>query len=282
MDILRQQAYATDEMLKLRYHIHETYSVPNVDFRQWVISRLHWSGSERVLDLGCGPGAYVETLAAMVPEVRYMGLDFSAGMLEKHPQRGAITQADSQDLPYAAHSFDVVMANHMLYHLPDIDRALAEIRRVLRPDGVLLAATNSVESMPQFRDLFKRAIMVLTAPGKQIKVPRPASYAFTLESGTRQLSNRFFAVMRQDFPSAFVFDEIEPVMEYLGTMRSLYEPQLPPEVDWDAVMMIVREQVRNQLNYVGQLIVQKLSGVLIASDRGGFIHDYVYISEHPE
>jgi hypothetical protein len=124
--------------------------------------------------------------------------------------------------------------------------------------------------------------VVLTAPGKQIRVPLPASHAFTLESGTRQLSNRFFAVMRQDFPSAFVFDEIEPVMDYLGTMRSLYEPQLPPEVAWDAVMMIVREQVRNQLNYVGQLIVQKLSGVLIASDRGGFIHDYVAISEHAE
>ena len=68
--------------------------------------------------------------------------------------------------------------------------------------------------------------------------------------------------------------------ESLETTRSLREPQLPPGVSWDAVMMIVREQVRNQLNYVGQLVVHKLSGVLIASDRGGFIRDYVHIREH--
>jgi hypothetical protein len=40
-------------------------------------------------------------------------------------------------------------------------------------------------------------------------------------------------------------------------------------------MMIVHEQVKNQLNYVGQLVVHKLSGVLVASDRGGFIEDFV-------
>jgi SAM-dependent methyltransferase len=127
-DILRQQAYATDDMLKLRYHIHETYSVPKVDFREWVLSRLHWSGTERVLDIGCGPGVYLTALAEYVPDVTYFGLDFSEGMLAKHPQRRSTTQADSQDLPYATDSFDVVMANHMLYHLPDIDRALTVTR----------------------------------------------------------------------------------------------------------------------------------------------------------
>jgi SAM-dependent methyltransferase len=233
-----------------------------------------------VLDLGCGPGLYLESLRLIAPNAVYYGLDFSAGMLEKHPGRRSIVQADSQDLPFATEQFDVVMANHMLYHVPDIDRAVMEIRRVLKPNGILLASTNSAETMPQFRDLFKRAIMVLTAPGNQIVVPLPSSHAFTLESGTRKLAQRFFAVMRQDFPSAFVFDTLDPVMSYLDTMRSMYEPQLPPGVSWDAVMMIVREQVRNQLNYVGQLVVHKLSGVLIASDRGGFIRDYVHIREH--
>ena len=179
-------------------------------------------------------------------------------------------------------SFDVVMANHMLYHVPDIERAIGEIRRVLKPDGILIAATNSSETMPQFHDLYKRAIMVLTAPGKQIVVPRPASYAFTLESGTRQLSRSFFAVTRYDLPQALVFESLEPVMSYLDSFAQPREPQLPEGVSWDAVMMIIREQIRNQMNYVGQLVVQKLSGVLIASDRGGFIGDYVRTRDLPE
>jgi hypothetical protein len=72
-----------------------------------------------------------------------------------------------------------------------------------------------------------------------------------------------------------VFDAVEPVMSYLESSRPLREPQLPPDISWDAVMMIVHEQVKNQLNYVGQLVVHKLSGVLVASDRGGFIEDFV-------
>ncbi len=270
-----QKAYASDQYLNVRYQIHQKYSVPHIDFRQWVMNRFHWQGDERVLDLGCGPGIYAETIFHHAPRVSYYGLDFSAGMLAKHPLRDRLVQADAQILPFSSHSFDMVLANHMLYHLPDIDDALTEIHRILKPGGVVIAATNSSETMPQFRDLYKRAIMVLTAPGKQVVVPQPASHAFTLESGVRQLSRHFFGVVRYDLPGAFVFDAVEPVMMYLESSRSLREPQLPPDVSWDAVMMIVHEQIKNQLNYVGQLVVHKLSGVLIASDRGGFIGDFV-------
>ncbi len=277
--LLRQKTYATDEHLNIRYQIHEQYSVPRIDFPEWVLDRITWQGDEVVLDLGCGPGTYAPALAKAVPNTTYYGIDFSSGMLAKHPRPDAIAQADGQTLPFADHTFDVVMANHVLYHLPDIHKAIGEIRRVLKPDGILIAATNSAESMPQFHDLYKRAIMVLTAPGKQVIVPRPASHAFTLESGTRFLARRFFAVVRYDLPGAFVFDQPEPVLAYLESARSLREPQLPSGVTWDAVMMIVREQIKNQLNYVGELVVQKLSGVLVASDRGGFIREYILESE---
>ncbi|HLV36257.1 MAG TPA: class I SAM-dependent methyltransferase [Spirillospora sp.] len=277
--ILRQQAYMTDEHLNVRYQIHEQYSVPQVDFPRWVLGRVDWRGDEVVLDLGCGPGIYAEVLMQQQPGIRYYGLDLSSGMLAKHPYPRSLVQADGQYLPFADCTFDVVMANHVLYHLPDIERATREIRRVLKPEGLLMAATNSAESMPQFHDLYKRAIMVLTAPGTQVIVPRPASHAFTLESGTRYLARQFFAVVRHDLPGMFVFDKPEPVLAYLESSRSLREPQLPPGVSWDAVMLIVREQIKNQLNYVGELVVHKLSGVLVASDRGGFIRDYVIQSE---
>lgn len=272
---LRQHAYRDDEMLRLRHYIHEQYSVPRVDFPEWVLQRLAWRGDEVVLDVGCGPGRYVAALARLAPDAVYYGVDFSAGMLANHPQRGRVVQADAQRLPYPEGTFDVVMANHMLYHVPDIPCALQEFRRVLKPDGVFVAATNSLDSMPQFRELIKRAILVLTAPGRSLQLPLPASHLFSLESGTRLLARYFYAVVRYDLPGALVFDSIEPVMAYLETIRSLREPQLPEGVTWDAVMLIVREQVKNQLNYFGELIVNKLSGVLIASDRGGFISEFV-------
>jgi ubiquinone/menaquinone biosynthesis C-methylase UbiE len=270
-----QKAYATDQHLSVRYQVHQKYSVPRIDFRQWVLDRIQWQGNETVLDLGCGPGVYADAVYQHAPKATYYGLDFSAGMLSKHPLPNRLIQADAQVLPFADNAFDVVMANHMLYHLSDIDAALKDIHRILKPGGIVIAATNSSDTMPQFRDLYKRAIMVLTSPGKQVVVPQPASHAFTLESGVRQLSRQFYGVVRYDLPGAFVFDTAEPVMSYLESSRPLREPQLPPDVSWDAVMMIVNEQVKNQLNYVGQLVVHKLSGVLVASDRGGFIRDFV-------
>lgn len=277
---LRQEAYATDQHLNVRYQIHEQYSVPQIDFTSWALNRIHWRGRENVLDVGCGPGLYASALAKIAPGATYYGHDLSDGILAKHPYPDRVIQANAQHLPFPDAAFDVVMANHVLYHLPDIEDAIQEIRRVLKPDGLLMATTNSSETMPQFYDLYKRAIMVLTAPGKQVVVPLPSSHAFTLESGTRYLARSFFAVVRYDLPGALVFDKPEPIMAYLESSRSLREPQLPPGITWDAVMMIVREQIRNQLNYVGELVVHKLSGVLLASDRGGFIRDYVVQQEH--
>jgi SAM-dependent methyltransferase len=272
---LRQQAYATDEKLRVRYATHEQYTVPKVDFAEWALQRLDWRGDEQVLDVGCGPGIYETSLRHLFPNVTYYGLDFSEGMLEKHPRKQSVVMADAQNLPYPSGTFDVVMANHMLYHVPDISRAIQECRRVMKPDGIMMAATNSVDTMPQFRELYKRAILVLTAPGKQVHLPIPVGNLFTLENGIRQLSRHFYAVVRHDLPGAFVFDQIEPVMAYLESTRSMREPQLPPGVTWDSVMLIVREQIKNQLNYVGELVVHKLSGVLVATDRGGFISDFI-------
>lgn len=274
-NILRRQTYADDEAFLIRREIHEHYSVPKVDFREWALQRIQWRGEETVLDVGCGPGVYAQTLARLQPGTTYYGMDFSPGMMTKHPQRHSLALADVQHIPFADHTFDVVMANHMLYHVPDIDRAIQEFRRVLKPDGVLLTATNSVENMPQFYELYKRAILVLSTPGRKVSLPLPNSHLFTLESGTRKLAQHFYAVVRHDLPGAFVFKEIDPVMAYLESTRSLREPQLPPGISWESVMMVVRDQIKNQLNYVGELVVHKLTGVLVATDRGDFIHDFV-------
>ncbi len=57
-----------------------------------------------------------------------------------------------QELPFSDKSFDLVVANHMLYHVPDPLRAFREIRRVLRPDGTALIATNGMGHMRQLFD----------------------------------------------------------------------------------------------------------------------------------
>ncbi|MDX1994333.1 MAG: class I SAM-dependent methyltransferase [bacterium] len=274
-EAVRQQ-YATDESLRIRQAIHDKYTVPKIDYPSWVLGCIDWHGSERVLDLGCGAGMYYNTLKTNWPQVAYHGLDFSWGMLNKHPAEHGLVMADAAKVPYADHSFDVVMANHMLYHLPDIDEALVEIRRVLKPDGVLMVATNSLQTMPEMQVLMRRAIVLLTRTGaSQVQPPMPASDLFALENGTRQLARHFYAVVRHDLPSALIFPEIDPIVDYLESTRAMREPQLPRDVAWDDVMMIMRQQITHLINHLGELVINKLTGVLLASDRGGFIQDFV-------
>ncbi len=271
-----RRQYASDVYLRIRQETHEQYTVPKVNFPEWVLNRLKWRGDEQVLDVGAGAGAYYECLRELWPDISYYALDQSPGILRLHPAHGEAVIADAQYLPYRDQTFDVVMANHMLYHVPDIEQAILEARRVLKPRGVLVAATNSIQSMPEIHALFRRGMLLLSTPGKVYsQPPLPAQTSFALENGTRILARYFYAVVRYDLPSMLVFPSVEPVMAYLESTRSIREPQLPESILWDDLMLVMREQVSRVISHFGELTVNKVSGVLIASNQGGFIQEFV-------
>jgi SAM-dependent methyltransferase len=95
----------------------------------------------RVLDAGCGTGVFAERLGRELgAEVH--AIDLSARMVALAAQRGVEARvADVQGLPFADGEFDVVVANWVLYHVEDLDKGLAELARVLRPGGALVAGT---------------------------------------------------------------------------------------------------------------------------------------------
>lgn len=277
VEFVRQQ-YATDEALRIRQQIHEKYTVPQNNFVEWVLNSISWRGDEAVLDVGCGIGSYHKAVRTIAPQSQYIGVDLSAGMLTSHPAQGWLARADAMKLPFPNHCFDVVMANHMIYHLPDIDAGIQEFRRILKPKGVLLVATNGAENMPELKVLMRRAVVLLARAGAtQVQPPTPYSERFSLENGTRYLHRYFYAVMRCDLPSKLVFPSVEPLMNYLESTRSLREPQLPEEVLWEDVMAIMRQQINHLINHLGELVINKITGVLVATDSGAFIEEFLNI-----
>lgn len=271
-----RQMYTTDEALRVRHETHDRYSVPPIDFIGWALGCTQWRGDEVVLDVGTGMGRWYSALHEKLPQTTYYGLDLHPGMLLTHPALHSLTVADAQNLPYPDTAFDMVMANHMLFHVPDMEQAVQEFRRVLKPGATLMTTTNSLHNMPELQVLVRRAVTLLVPPGTtNIQVPLPPSDMFTLESGTRLLSRHFYAVVRYDLPSQLIFPEVDPVLAYLESTRSVREPQLPNGVLWDDVMLIVREQVNRLIEHFGELVINKLAGVLIATDSGDFIRQYL-------
>jgi SAM-dependent methyltransferase len=276
-DTLTQKVYADDEMLAIRQRTHDRYSVPKINFTEWVLARIAWRGDEQVLDVGAGPGTYFDAVLARIPRGQLSAGDLSFGMMRKASRQNKaslLANSDVQALPFPNGTFDVVLANHMLYHVPNLDMGLAEIRRVLKPTGCLVAATNSQFNLPEFEQLIRRAYHLLGATGSEVEPMKPTAYTFQLEDGANRLARHFFAVARYDLPGALIFPEVQPAIDYINSTRPLREPQLPRRIAWDDFISVMGDQMQRLISHFGELVVNKLTGVLLATDGGAFIRDY--------
>ncbi len=279
-NLLTQKVYANDELLAIRQRTHELYSVPKLNFTEWVLDRIDWQGNERVLDIGSGPGTYFDLLATRIPQGQLVAGDLSLGMAQKasrHSRPNLVINCDAQTLPFASHTFDVVLANHMLYHIPDLDEALSEIHRVLKPSGCLVAATNSQYTLPEFEQLIRRVYYLLGAVSPEVEMMKQTAYRFQLEDGASKLAQHFFAVARYDLPGALIFPAVEPAIDYINSLRPLREPQLPRRIAWDDFIEVLADQIQRLINHFGELVVNKMTGVLVATDAGVFAKGFVDI-----
>jgi SAM-dependent methyltransferase len=145
---LRGVQYAQPDNLNARLELHAKYSTAPVGWFEWLHQQFSWSGARDALDVGCGTGLFWSTRRDPLPDVRLTLSDISRSMIELSrvaaDQRVAevrAVEASVTSLPFGDSSFDVVIANHMLYHATDPGGAVREIRRVLRPGGFLVAST---------------------------------------------------------------------------------------------------------------------------------------------
>lgn len=277
--------YSTPQSMRELNEARERFSNPRIDFPAWALAGIQWRGDERVLDMGCGYGAYYQRLSERYPDLSYFGVDLSEGMLRQHGAYGSgrLALAEATELPFADGSFDVVMANHMLYHIPNLDVAMREIKRVLKPDGVLMATTHSIQTMPELRMLIRRAIIILTrANPSSVRPPMAVSDLFSLESGTRFLSRYFYGVCRYEVPTTLIFHNEDDFLEYLGNIRDLLELYLPPDVTWEGVREVLREQVGQFIHQLGDMQISRLAGVLIATNRGDFLREFIRMRAEAE
>lgn len=169
----------------------------------------------RVLEVGCGPGEAAATIAASGADVE--AIDISERMVELARARGISARVgDVQELPFEDESFDAALAAWMLYHVPDVERGLSELARVLRPGGTLVAVTNRVDHLRELRELL----------GGEF----PTS-AFSDRNARELLLRSFAAVDERDASGWIDFPDRLAVEAYVDASRSLWPSDLPLHVD---------------------------------------------------
>lgn len=209
---LRYQ-YDDAEKLQIRIDTHARYSERTGDsFASWLLAYVDAAPGQLLLDVGCGPGAYH---AALVTNgVRIVGIDASAGMLREvlaQVPPAAAVLASAERLPIRDAIFDRVMANHMLYHVPDQVAALREMRRVLKPGGRVILATNGADSYAQLDELHRAAAVRLGFAVAPDEALRFALHDLPLVRGVFPSAELF---VRED---AFVFTDPDPALRYYAS-----------------------------------------------------------------
>ena len=260
--------YKTADNLRARMALHQRFSTNKEDFARWVFDRIEAPESAQVLELGTGPANFWVKNRERVPQGwRATLTDLSPGMLEEARKATENIDAvfdfqvvDAQDVPFEDDTFDIVIANHMLYHVPDELKAVAEIRRVLKPSGRLYAATNGREHMreletfiaEQFGD-FGGSFMGLDPQ------------AFQLENGAEKLAQHFDTVELYVVENnALEVTEAEPFMAYILSMQRFQD--VTDEANEARVRETVGQaqtEVRRRLER-GPIHITKATGLFVA------------------
>jgi SAM-dependent methyltransferase len=209
--------------LNARIALHRRFSTNTYGWLRWVFDRLTLPAECRILEVGCGPGDLWRENANRIPREWEITLsDLSPGMLEQARTNLSATgrkflfeSADAQAIPYAGGEFDAVIADHMLYHIPDRPKALREIRRVLRPGGRLFASTVGRGHMRELAELAAGFDPALEGWGAGAS---PAD-TFLLENGAAQLSQEFVNVLSHSYIDSLLITETAPLVAYLLSGR---------------------------------------------------------------
>jgi SAM-dependent methyltransferase len=255
---LTQNQYKDSSNLDARIVIHQKFSTNPQGWHNWVFDQLlQLPANANILELGCGNAVLWKESAKRIPAGWTITLsDLSDGMLDSAWRNLVVTgrsfkfeRIDAQSIPYADKAFDAVIANHMLYHIPDRKQALKEMQRILKDDGILFTATLGKNHMREMWDLLERAGSVAK---REI-----ITSAFTLENGKDQLQEFFSRVELAYYLDNLLVTDISVMMAYIRSMT------FTADFQEDQLQAIERE-LTEMMKKNGEIFIEKAAGLFKA------------------
>ena len=257
-DSLRTDQYKDSSNLSARADLHQRFSTNQVGWHFWVFNQFNFPEDSNILEVGAGPGYLWQQNQNRFPTSWDIRLsDISIGMLEE--ARSVLGSTawykfavhDACNIPFPENEFDAVIANHMLYHLPDIPAALKEIKRTLKPNSCLYAATNGTAHLQEIK-AWKSQFF----PDQEIPGWGTPTLRFSIENGEDLLSQDFNNIHFLDYPDSLLVDQVEPIIRYIRSYTKLEES--------DTRTKALNDFLQSQIAENGPIRITKESGMFVA------------------
>lgn len=253
--------YKNAANLSARISLHDLFSTNKYGWHKWLYDQLGLCEDMNVLELGCGNASlWLRNVDRIPKNCKITLTDISEGMLEDarknlgdYSKNFNFNHADAQNIPYEDNSFDVVIADHIFYHISDKQKALSEIRRVLKSNGYLFLSTIGKNHLIELRELLKEY--------KSNIVIAQSDFAedFGLENGAEQISNYFDAIELLRYEDSLIVSEIEPIINYLYSTTGNSKEVLVGEN-----LKNFEKLVENKMKVTGSIFITKDTGVFKA------------------
>ena len=216
MDQSLSMQYKNATNISARIRLHRDYSVNQEGWFPWLFSNLHLKPGMKILELGAGNGAlWSQNIAKVSKNVTIVLSDISEGILADarktigdHPQF-QYSVFNAQKIPFADNTFDLVIANHMLFYCDDIPKALQEVQRVLKPGATFTCSTYSQKHMHEITDLVQNynANIVLSSTKLYER--------FGLDNGRQILKPYFKDISCHKYQDAIELSDSMPIISYI-------------------------------------------------------------------
>lgn len=253
--------YKNAANLSARISLHDLFSTNKYGWHKWFYDQLDLCDDMTVLELGCGNASlWLRNINRIPKNCKIILTDISEGMLEDarqnlgdYSKKFNFNHTDAQNIPYEDNSFDVVIADHIIYHISNKQKSLSEIKRVLKPNGYLYLSTIGKNHLIELRELLKEF--------KSNIVIAQSDFAedFGLENGATQISNCFNTIELLRYEDSLIVSEIEPIINYLYSTTGNSK-----EVLVDENLKNFKKLIENKMKATGSIFITKDTGVFKA------------------
>lgn len=212
--------YLNASNISARISLHQMYSTGRPGWFQWIYDNCRICRNMNILELGCGSGTFwTVNRDKLPPDINVTITDISEGMIrdaKRNITNSGLAQynfsyntTDCCNIPYPDNSFDIVIANHVLFYCNPVTKAVNEIHRVLKSGGRLICSTYSSRHMQEINQL-------VSDFDSRIVLSADRLYTiFGLDNGCQLLNDDFKQIEKKIYKDSLIVDKAEPLIEYI-------------------------------------------------------------------